>query len=160
MDNNYIPPFLKIKRDNDFNKDILPKIDALAAEQGRIRSDVIRDILYAKFDYEPIAKSQKQINKDHTEERQRERELNYQYIAFRVDKRYLYMFYLNMVAYPGRLDKNCDSFFYQALYEYFVMLVPECYSIMKFEKPIIQPKYPTKIKISNLGEHNITPDFV
>jgi len=30
--------FLKIKRDNDFYKDIVPKIDALAAEQGRTRS--------------------------------------------------------------------------------------------------------------------------
>lgn len=59
----------------------MPKIDALAAEQGRTRSDTIRDILYAKFDYEPKARSQKQINKDHIEERQREKELKYRYIV-------------------------------------------------------------------------------
>ena len=73
-------PFLRIKRDKDFNKDILPRIDALAAEKGRTRSDIIRDILYTRFGYEPMARSQKQIDKDHIEEKQREKESNYRYI--------------------------------------------------------------------------------
>jgi len=51
-------PSLEIKRYKDFKKDILPKIDALVAEQNRTRSDIIRDILYAKFGYEPDPWSQ------------------------------------------------------------------------------------------------------
>ena len=61
--------FLEIKRYRDFDRDVLPKIDALAAEQNRTRPDVIRDILYAKFDYKPESRSQDQINEDHIEER-------------------------------------------------------------------------------------------
>ena len=67
-------PFLEIKHYRDFNKNILPKIDALAAEQNRTRSDVIRDILYARFGYIPVSRSQDKINEDHVEERQEETE--------------------------------------------------------------------------------------
>ena len=42
-------PYLEIKLYRDFEKNILPKIDALAEEQGKTRSDVIRDILYRRF---------------------------------------------------------------------------------------------------------------
>ena len=60
-------PFLEIKRYRDFYRDVLPKIDALAAEQNRTRPDIIRAILYAKFDYKPEPKSQDQINEAHIE---------------------------------------------------------------------------------------------
>jgi len=49
-------PFLEIKHYRDFDKNILPKIDALAAAQNRTRSDVIRDILYARFGYIPLSR--------------------------------------------------------------------------------------------------------
>ena len=54
--------FLEIKRYRDFDRDVLPKIDALAEEQNRTRSDIIRDILYARFGYEPEPKSKDQVN--------------------------------------------------------------------------------------------------
>ena len=63
-------PFLQIKRYKDFDKNILPKIDAIAAAQNRTRSDVIRDILYRRFGYEPESQSQDKINEDHIIERQ------------------------------------------------------------------------------------------
>ncbi|MFZ2497543.1 hypothetical protein [Methanosarcina sp.] len=68
-------PSLEIKRYKDFKKDILPKIDALVAEQNRTRSDIIKDILYAKFGYEPDPWSQDQFNENHIEERNEEVEL-------------------------------------------------------------------------------------
>jgi hypothetical protein len=57
-------PFLEIKRYRNFDRDILPKIDTLTAEQNRARSDVIRDILYARFGYIPLPRSQDQISED------------------------------------------------------------------------------------------------
>jgi hypothetical protein len=60
--------FLQIEHSRDFDKNILPKIDELAAEQGRNRPDIIRDILYAQFSYIPMPRSQDQINEDHVEE--------------------------------------------------------------------------------------------
>lgn len=45
LNNIYMTLFLEIKRYRDFNSDVLPKIDALAADQNRTRSDIIRDIL-------------------------------------------------------------------------------------------------------------------
>ncbi|MGB9927241.1 MAG: hypothetical protein ACPK85_02400 [Methanosarcina sp.] len=49
LDYNYLTPFLRIKRSKYFNKDILPRVEAPATEQERNRSDIIRDILYAKL---------------------------------------------------------------------------------------------------------------
>jgi hypothetical protein len=49
--------FLEIKHDKDFNDNILPKIDALAAEQNKTRNDVISDILYPSSDYKPRRRS-------------------------------------------------------------------------------------------------------
>jgi hypothetical protein len=43
--------FLKIKCGKEFNDNILPKIDELAAEQNI--TDIIRDILYASASYKP-----------------------------------------------------------------------------------------------------------
>jgi hypothetical protein len=42
-------PFLQIKRYKDFEKNILPKIDAIAEEKGKTVSDLVRDILYARL---------------------------------------------------------------------------------------------------------------
>lgn len=65
-------PYLEFKRYKGFEKDILPKIDAIVAEQNRIRSDVIRDILYTKFSYKPKPRSYDQINEDLIEEKKEE----------------------------------------------------------------------------------------
>lgn len=161
LNNIYMSPFLQINRFKDFNKDILPQIETFAIEQSKSRSDVIRNILYTKFDYEPKARLQDLINKDYIEEKQKEKELNYCYIVIKVDNAYRDMFYTNMIAYPGNLGRNCNCYFNQALYEYLGLEVPEKYSFMKFDKPIIKPKYPTRIRIANLFEgNNINPDSV
>ena len=94
-------PFLQIERYRDFNKNILPKIDTLAAEQNRTRSDVIRDILYARFGYISRPRSQDQVNEDRIEERQEETKVKYSCIVVRVDKEYRWMFFEFIIAQPG-----------------------------------------------------------
>lgn len=118
-------PFLEIKRYKGFEKDILPKIDALAAEQNRTRSDIIRDILYAKFGYEPELRSQDQINEDYVEERKEEVELKYSCIVVRVDKEYRWMFFKYLISLPGRLDHNYRRTLNQTLYDYFKVEAPK-----------------------------------
>ena len=65
-------PFLQIKRYKDFDKNILLKIDAIAEKQGKTRSDLVRDILYARFGYIPLPRSPEQVNEDRIEERHEE----------------------------------------------------------------------------------------
>jgi len=115
--------FLQIKRCRDFNKNILPKIDTLAAEQNRTRSDVIRDILYARFDYTPLPRSPEQVNEDHIIERQEERSLQHRCIIVRVDKEYRLMFFEYIIAQPGGLERNYRSYLNQTLYHHFDMAV-------------------------------------
>ena len=117
-------PFLEIKHYRDFDKNILPKIDALAAAQGKTRSDVIRDILYARFGYIPLPRSQDKINEDHVEERQEETKVKYRCIVVRVDKEYRRLFFEYIIAQPGRLDRNYRRYLNQTLYHYFDMAVP------------------------------------
>jgi hypothetical protein len=121
---NYMFPFLEIKHYRDFNTNILPKIDALAAEQNRTRSDVIRDILYARFGYEPKPRSPEQVNEDHAAERQEEKKVKCRCIVVRVDKEYRLMFFQFIVEQPGRLDRNYRRYLNQTLYHYFDMAVP------------------------------------
>jgi len=116
-------PFLQIKRCRDFNKNILPKIDTLAAEQNRTRSDVIRDILYARFGYIPLPRSQDKINEDRVEEQQEER-VQHRCIIVRVDGEYRDTFFQFIVEQPGRLDRNYRSCLNQTLYHYFDMATP------------------------------------
>jgi len=117
-------PFLEIKHYRDFDKNILPKIDALAAEQGKNRSDVIRYILYARFGYISLPRSQDQINEDHAAERQEGKSVQHRCIIVRVDKEYRDMFFQFIVEQPGRLDRNYRSYLNQTLYHYFDMAVP------------------------------------
>lgn len=108
----------------DFDKNILPKIDALAAEQNRTRSDVIRDILYARFGYEPEPRSPEQVSEDHAAERQKGKSVQYRCIVVRVDKEYRWMFFEFILAQPGRLDRNYRRYLNQTLYHYFDMATP------------------------------------
>ena len=117
--------FLEIKRYRDFNKDVLPKIDALAAEQNRTRSDIIRDILYGKFDYIPLPRSQDQINEDHIEEQQQENRSKYPCIEVRVDAEFRWKFFGHLISQPGRLDSKYRRFLNQTLYNYFGMEAPK-----------------------------------
>jgi hypothetical protein len=116
-------PFLEIKHYRDFDKNILPKIDALATEQGKTRSDIIRDILYARFGYIPLSRSQDKINEDHIIERQEERSLQHRCIIVRVDKEYRLMFFEYIIAQPGGLERNYRSYLNQTLYHHFDMAV-------------------------------------
>jgi hypothetical protein len=116
--------FVQISRNKDFNTNILPKIDALAAEQNRTRSDVIRDILYARFGYEPESQSPEQVNEDRIEERHEERSVQRRCIIVRVDKEYKDLFFEFILTQPGRLDRNYRSYINQTLYHYFGMAVP------------------------------------
>jgi len=117
-------PFLEIKHYRDFDKNILPKIDALAAEQNRTRSDVIRDILYARFDYTPRSRSQDKINEDLIKERQEGKSVQHRCIVVRVDGEYKDLFFKYIIAQPGRLDRNYRSYLNQCMYHYFDMAVP------------------------------------
>ncbi len=117
-------PFLEIKRYKDFDKNILPKIDAIAEKQGKTRSDIIRDILYRRFDYIPLPRSQDRINEDRIEERQEERSVQHRCIIVRVDGKYKDLFFEYIIAQPGRLDRNYRSYLNQTLYHYFNMSVP------------------------------------
>jgi len=117
-------PFLQIKHYRDFNKNILPKIDTLAAEQNRTRSDVIRDILYARFGYIPLPRSQDKINEDRVEEQQEGKSVHHRCIIVRVDREYRDMFFQFIVEQPGRLDRNYRRYLNQTLYHYFDMAVP------------------------------------
>ena len=117
-------PFLEIKHYRDFDKNILPKIDALAAEQNRTRSDVIRDILYARFGYIPLSRSQDKINEDHAAERQEEKKVKCRCIIVRVDGEYKDLFFKYILTQPGRLDRNYRVYINQILYHYFDMAVP------------------------------------
>src|SRR5665647_1690665 len=108
----------------DFDKNILPKIDALAAEHNRTRSDVIRDILYARFGYISLPRSQDQVNEDRIEERQEEIKVKCRCIVVRVDREYRLMFFEFIIAQPGRLDRNYRRYLNQTLYHYFDMAVP------------------------------------
>ena len=117
-------PFLEIKHYRDFDKNILPKIDALAAEYNRTRSDVIRDILYARFGYISLPRSQDQVNEDRIEERQEEIKVKCRCIVVRVDREYRDMFFQFIVEQPGRLDRNYRRYLNQTFYHYFGMAAP------------------------------------
>jgi len=91
-------PFLQIKRCRDFDKNILPKIDALAEEQGKTRSDIIRDILYRRFGYISLPRSPEQVSEDHAAERQEGKSVQHRCIIVRVDKEYRDMFFGNYSA--------------------------------------------------------------
>jgi hypothetical protein len=67
---------LEIKRDKDFDRNLLPKINALAAKQNKTRSDISRDILCSRSDYEPEPRSPAMVNKDRIIEQQVERSYN------------------------------------------------------------------------------------
>ena len=116
--------FVQISRNKDFNTNILPKIDALAEEQGKNRSDVIRDILYARFGYEPEPRSQDNINEDLIKERQEEEKVKCRCIIVRVDGEYKDLFFQFIVEQLGRLDRNYRSYLNQTLYHYFDIAVP------------------------------------
>jgi hypothetical protein len=116
--------FLQIKRDKDFYNNILPKIDALAAEQNRTRSDIIRDILYSRSGYEPKPRSHEKVNEDHVKERQAVKELNYRFIVVTVNNNYRDSFYEYLITLTGRLDSNYNTYMNQTLYHYFGMEVP------------------------------------
>src|SRR5665647_878913 len=131
--------FMQISRNKDFNTNILPKIDALAAEQGKTRSDIIRDILYRRFGYIPLPRSPDKINEDRVEERQEETKVQHRCIIVRVDKEYRDMFFQFIVEQPGRLDRNYRRYLNQTLYHYFDMAVPKHGSAKNATKPIIQP---------------------
>jgi len=131
--------FIQISRNKDFNTNILPRIDALAAEQGKTRSDVIRDILYARFGYISLPRSQDNINEDLIKERQEERSVQHRCIIVRVDREYRDMFFQFIVEQPGRLDRNYRRYLNQTLYHYFDMAVPKHGSAKNATKPIIQP---------------------
>src|SRR5665647_35982 len=118
-------PFLEIKHCRDFNKNILPKIDAIAVAQNRTRPDVIRDILYARFGYEPEPRSQDKIVEDRIEERQEEIKVHHRCIIVRIDKEYRWMFFEYIIAQPGRLDRNYRGYLNQTLYHYFGMAAPK-----------------------------------
>jgi len=117
-------PYLEIKHYRDFDKNILPKIDALAVEQNRTRSDVIRDILYARFGYISLPRSQDKINEDHAAELQEEKKVKCRYIIVRVDEEYKDLFFKYILTQPGRLDRNYRVYINQTLYHYFDMGVP------------------------------------
>jgi len=112
-------PFLQIKRYKDFDKNILPKIDAIAEKQGKTRSDLVRDILYARFGYKPKLRSQDQINEDYAVERQEETKVEYRCIVVRVDNEYRDLFFKYILTQPGRLDRNYRKYLNQTLYHYF-----------------------------------------
>ena len=81
---------IEIKCDKDFNTNILPKIDALAAEQNKTRNDVIRDILYSSSNYKPKQPSPEKVNKVHIEQYERSMKRR---IWVTVDMVYLDAFY-------------------------------------------------------------------
>src|SRR5665647_2548182 len=116
--------FVQISRNKDFNTSILPKIDAIAEEQGKTRSDVIRDILYSRFDYTPLPRSQDKINEDRIEERQEEQSLQHRCIIVRVDGKYKDLFFKYILTQPGRLDRNYRRYINQTLYHHFGMAAP------------------------------------
>jgi len=118
-------PFLEIKRYKDFEKNILPKIDVIVAEQNRTRSDVIRDILYSRFSYEPVPRSQDLINEDHIEERNKEIESKYRCIIVRVDKEYREIFFKYLISLSGSLNQKYRRTLNQTLYDYFKIEAPK-----------------------------------
>ena len=115
---------MQISRNKDFNTNILPKIDALAEEQGKTRSDVIRYILYARFGYIPLPRSPEQVNEEHAAERQEEKKVKCRCIIVRVDGKYKDLFFKYILTQPGRLDRNYRVYINQTLYHYFDMGVP------------------------------------
>lgn len=118
-------PFLQIKRYKDFDKNILTKIGELATEQGKTRSDIIRDIVYAKFGYIPLPRSQDQISEDNIEELREEKKLKYGCIVVRVDEEYRKTFFGYILAQPGRLDHKYRRSLNEILYHYFDMAAPK-----------------------------------
>jgi hypothetical protein len=88
--------------------EVLPKIDALAAKQNRTRSDVIRDILHARFCYNPEPRSQDQVNEDNIEEYQKETNAEYPCIEVRVDAEFRWKFFGYLISQPGRLDRKYE----------------------------------------------------
>jgi len=116
--------FLVIKRYKDFNTNILQKIDALAAAQNRTRSDVIRNILYARCGYIPVPRSQDKINEDHLKERQEGKSVQHRCLTVRVDGEYKDLFFKHILTQPGRLDRNYRRYLNQILYHHFGMAAP------------------------------------
>ena len=85
---------------------------------------MIRDILYARFGYIPLPRSQDQINEDHAAERQEGKSVQHRCIIVRVDEEYKDMFFEYILTQPGRLDRNYRGYINQTLYHYFGMAVP------------------------------------
>jgi len=102
-------PFLEIKRYRDFNKNRFPKIYTLAAEQNRTRSDIVRDILYARFGYEPESLSPEQVNEDRVGERQEEKKVKCRCIIVRVDEEYRNMFLKYILTQSGGLIETIEG---------------------------------------------------
>ena len=124
---------IEIKLNQDFNDNILPKIDALAAEKNKKRNDVIRDILYASSNYKPRPRSPENANKVLIE--QYELPIQKRRILIAVDTVYLYAFYQYILTLPG-LERNRNSYLHQILYHYFGMEAPNNGSV---EIPTMQP---------------------
>jgi hypothetical protein len=124
---------IEIKLNQDFNDNILPKIDALAAEQNKTRNDVIRDILYASSNYKPRPRSPENANKVLIE--QYERPMQKRRIWVAVDTVYLDAFYQYVLTLPG-MERNYNSYLHQILYHHFGMEVPNSGSA---EIPTMQP---------------------
>jgi len=85
---------------------------------------MIRDILYARFGYIPLPRSQDKLNEDHAAERQEGKSVQHHCIIVRVDKEYRDMFFQFIVEQPGGLERNYRSCLNQTLYHYFDMAVP------------------------------------
>ena len=126
---------IEIKLNKDFIKNILPKIDALAAEQNKTRNDVIRDILYSSSNYKPRPRSPEKVNKVHIEDNY-ERSMQKRRILVAVDTVYMDAFYQYILTLPGRFERNRNSYLHQILYHYFGMEVPNNGSV---EIPTMQP---------------------
>jgi len=141
---------IEIKLNQDFNDNILPKIDALAAEQNKKRNDVIRDILYVSSNYKPRPRSPENANKVHIKQYERSMKRR---IWVAVDMVYLDAFYGYILTLPGRSYWNRNSYLHQILYHYFGMEVPNNSSI---EIPpmhpfdLSNPQPVRRIKISGL----------
>lgn len=125
---------IEIKLNQDFNDNILPKIDALAAEQNKKRNDVIRDILYASSNYKPRPRSPENANKVLIE--QYERPIQKRRILVAVDMVYMEAFFQYILTLPGRSYWNRNSYLHQILYHYFGMEAPNNGSV---EIPTMQP---------------------
>lgn len=93
---------LTIPRTNYFDKNILPKIDALTSANSCTRSDVLRDIFYSSFKYSPSPRSKEQIEADCEIEISTERKRGKdKCIAVSIDSQFQDILMYYWVARPG-----------------------------------------------------------